>query len=818
MRKFLSESKYLGAIRLEAAYSKRVAGFVCFAFFFIGLVLVLVALALEQPQLFRIARIFGALFLINLVYWLFLSDLEENHYHSEPELAALVSENRLGQLANFRTARAVYFSGVKDGFSTRAFLIHLSGTADFRLSLKRLNLVLPDFLAKARNLGDQTVDLNTFLLKAAEIMAKEGTSVLDVPHLIVALYQLDLKFKDLMFEVDVKEEDWLEVFHWMRRHDHYRRLDQRFWEPERLLRVKGIGKDWSAGYTPNLDKVGRDLTQAVEYSKPAHIYGHKKYIEQIEQFLVDGTHNAVVVGEPGVGRHAIIQNLAALINSGEVLRPLQYIRLIQIDSSSILSSSVAQASSIDKIRLLFTEAMWSGNVILVVNDIDAFFDNAQEVGRVNATEALLPFLKSRLKIIGLTRQEGFQATIGKNAELMRWFGKIEVKEPGFDETLAILEDHVRPIEARTGLFFTLYALKEIVRLATKLIQSLPNPEKSLEIMDAVSIYVNTKQNRRTVLVEDVQRVVTERTQIPVEQVAGEEKSTLINMEQLLHERIVGQDKAIVEISNALRRARSGVRSEKRPIGSFLFLGPTGVGKTETTKALAAVYFGSESRIIRLDMSEYQEIHSINRLIGDKDSRQGGYLTEAVIDHPFSIVLLDEIEKAHPKVLDLFLQVLDEGWLTDALGRKIDFTNTMVIATSNAGAELIRQSVKAGKVQTNEQVLDYIQKGQIFRPEFLNRFDGIVLFAPLSQDELIKVAGLIIKGLNKRLLDKEISIKATPELLKLIVDKAYSPEFGARPLRRFVQEHVENYIASGILDGSIKRGQVVELKAEVLNAA
>jgi ATP-dependent Clp protease ATP-binding subunit ClpC len=813
MHKLLTYSQYDHPILLNRVFNRTASLALLLILVISALVLIALRLTFDYVALWPIARIIIIFGIFDFVYWLFLSGLMRPPKISDLQQAEVISSGKIAMLLDYDCVKGLSDSVSGDLVKVRSLIAALKGSQTFQFYLKRFNITFRDFFERVDVIipQDESADLSNLLAQSKDIMAARGDAGIGLDHLLVALSGLSKHFETLLFEYDLKNEDVFEVGRWAKDHFYRKWLMPRFWDPENLLKIKGVGKDWSAGYTPELDRVGHDITNMVMYNPPERIYGHWRYIEQIERFLVDGSHNVIMVGEPGVGRHTTIQHFAELINSGNVLRPLQYIRLVQIDPTAILSSAVKTGNPIDRLRLIFNQALWAGNVILVVDNIDALFDQSAAMARIDATEALLPFLKSRLKIIGTTTEHGFQSTIAKNSELLRWFGKVDVKEPGFGETLRILQDHAERIERRSGLVFIHQALKQTVELATRLIQRLPNPEKSLEILEATAIYAATKSGQRIVLPEHVQAVVTERTRIPVEHIKGQEKEVLLNLESLLHQRIIGQDDAVVQISNAMRRTRSGISSSKRPIGSFLFLGPTGVGKTETTKALASVYFGNEKRIIRLDMSEYQEIRSINRLIGDKETNQEGQLTEAIVTNPFTIVLLDEIEKAHPKVLDLFLQVLDEGRLTDASGRTSDFTNAMIIATSNAGSELIRQQVKENKEKTGkkDEILDYLQKQQIFRPEFLNRFDAIIVFQPLTYEQLLEVSRLVVIDLNKRLEEKEISVAINDVLLKYIVDNAYSPEFGARPLRRFVSDKIENYIATGIINGSIKRGRVLE---------
>jgi len=331
------------------------------------------------------------------------------------------------------------------------------------------------------------------------------------------------------------------------------------------------------------------------------------------------------------------------------------------------------------------------------------------------------------------------------------------------------------------------------------------------------VLASRKQGKRLLLQEDVQYIVSGKIEIPLGELQTEEKEKLKNLEKIMHQRVVNQEEAISGLCEAMRRARAGVSGGKKPIGTFLFLGPTGVGKTETTKALAEAYFCSEKRMIRLDMSEYQQLDSINRLIGSPDGKEQGFLITAIRNDPFSLVLLDEIEKAHQNILNLFLQVLDEGRLTDSSGRTVSFLNTIIVGTSNAGAEFIREAVLAGKGQAalKTELLDKIQRDNIFRPEFLNRFDEISVFCPLSKDHLKKIAELMLNSLNKRLSSQGLGVLISPELLDKLVELGNNPFFGAREIRRVVQDRVENFVAKKIINGETKRGDLISIDVSAL---
>jgi ATP-dependent Clp protease ATP-binding subunit ClpC len=816
---YLEQSGYRKALALEKLLSRSRAGLVAVlsgSLALLSLVFAIAFMARQQVAWLFLGgfEIFLGLFFLSLIGWLFTGYLHEDLELSPEDLKKAWEHQAYGKNLSFFAAQILNAASTGSDFQVPKVFEFLVKTRQFLWVLKRLAVDPQVFIQKVREHYPPGS-----VLSLAEALKRAWEKALGVRRFMVhygdvldGLYELDEIFRRIIFDFELEEADLDEVIAWQSRREVRLKQKGKFWDRANLLNTKGIGKDWAGGFTINLDRTALDLTRLMEVRPaPLHLFGHRENLETLERILVTKS-NAVMVGPSGVGRHTLLQALATKMNWGQTFGPLRYQRLLQIDSGAVIAGAVSLNEIVERIQYLFGEALAAENVILVVNDIDAFLDPEPEAGRINATEAILPFLQSPLKIIGITTSQGYQTTIGKNPQLARFFEKLELAEPSEAETLMVLEGEVGHLETRSNLFFTYKALKEIVKLATKLIQNLPNPEKSLEIMEETAVYVATKSGERIVLPEHVQKVVTIRTKVPVEKVAGEEKDILLNLEEILHERIIGQEEAITELANALRRARSGVRSEKRPIGVFLFLGPTGVGKTETTKALASVYFGSEQRIIRFDMSEYQELHAINRLIGDADARTGGLLTEAIIASPFSLILLDELEKAHPKILDLFLQVFDEGRLTDALGRTVSFVNAMIIATSNAGAELIREMVKAGQnpALARDQLLDYLQKQGIYRPEFLNRFDAVLIFRPLSEAELTQVAVLLLGELNARLAAKEVQIDITPELAQAVARGGFSPEFGARPLRRFIQENIENFVARGLLSGEIQRGQVVEI--------
>ncbi len=390
--------------------------------------------------------------------------------------------------------------------------------------------------------------------------------------------------------------------------------------------------------------------------------------------------------------------------------------------------------------------------------------------------------------------------------------KVEVKEATEEDTLLLLEREALFLERKYRKLISFAAIKKTISLSARYIQNAPFPEKALDILEEAVVHVNQKK-KDILLPSDVERIVSERTEIPVGEADAKEKDVLLNMENLLHERLVNQNEAVKAISLALRRSRADVDTRRSLIGSFLFLGPTGVGKTEMAKAIASIYFGAEKKVNRIDMSEFQSISDISRLIGS--STEDGVLASGVRDDPFSLILLDEIEKAHPDILNLFLQVLDEGHLTDGKGRKVDFQNSMLIATSNAGYQTILRAVeeKEDFIETKKKILKKLFRDSIFRPEFVNRFDEVVLFEPLSKEDLLHVAQLELDKMARNLEKKDMKFIITEGLKRKIVELSYDPVFGAREMQRAIQNNIGDSLSSAILKGDLNRGDSFVINAE-----
>ncbi|MBK4778487.1 ATP-dependent Clp protease ATP-binding subunit [Enterococcus faecium] len=637
--------------------------------------------------------------------------------------------------------------------------------------------------------------------------------------------------------------------------------------------------------TPTLDSLARDLTKLAKENKLDPVVGRSREVKRLIQILSRRTkNNPVLVGEPGVGKTAIAEGLAQKIILGEVPEDMQEKRLMMLDIGSLVAGTKYRGEFEDRMKKVIDEIYNDGQVILFIDELHTLIGAGGAEGAIDASNILKPALaRGELQTIGATTLDEYQKYIEKDSALERRFARIQVDEPTPEEAEVILQGLRTRYEEHHGVEITDEAVRAAVNLSVRYITSRQLPDKAIDLIDESAAKVrldqtdhltkstvikleidelvqekeaaiqkqdfeNAAQLRRQekalrkklqkvsaieakqeqgysdrVTEEDVATVVSEWTGVPLQQLEKKESERLLELEGLLHERVVGQDEAVKAVSRAIRRARSGLKDPDRPIGSFMFLGPTGVGKTELAKALSEVMFGSEDALIRVDMSEFMEKYSTSRLIGSPPGYvgydEGGQLTEKIRQKPYSVILLDEVEKAHLDVFNLLLQVLDDGHLTDSKGRKVDFRNTIMIMTSNIGATQIREEKNVGfNVQDvtkdhkamQKRILEELKKA--FRPEFLNRIDETVVFHSLSKDEIHTIVQIMSKAIIKRLKEQDIQVKITPSAIDVIGKAGFDPEYGARPIRRALQKEIEDRLSEALLGGEIRLGDHVTVGA------
>lgn len=639
--------------------------------------------------------------------------------------------------------------------------------------------------------------------------------------------------------------------------------------------------------TPTLDKLARDLTKLARDKQLDPVVGRDAEIRRTIQILSRRTkNNPVLIGEPGVGKTAIAEGLAQKMVAGTVPGELANKRLMVLDMGSLVAGTKYRGEFENRLKKVIEEIQADGHVILFIDELHTLIGAGGAEGAIDASNILKPALaRGELQTIGATTLDEYQKYIESDAALERRFATVQVAEPTPEESLAILKGLRPRYEAHHHAKITDEALEQAVKLSDRYISDRFLPDKAIDLMDeaAAMVRINAeekktrkpsldeqidelqsakeaaieeqdfdkaadlreqelslraKQERQAdrvseraaeqhyrlrVTGEDVAKIVAEWTGVPLTQLKRSESDWLINLEKVLHRRVIGQNEAVDAVAKAIRRARSGLKNPNRPIGSFMFLGPTGVGKTELAKALAEAMFGSEDNMIRIDMSEYMEKFSTSRLIGAAPGYvgydEGGQLTEKVRQHPYSVVLLDEAEKAHPDVFNLLLQVLDDGYLTDSKGRRVDFRNTIIIMTSNLGATQLQDEKEVGfgarDVSQDYNAMAGAIRQQLklhFRPEFLNRIDETIIFHSLNKQELHQIVKLMTNELRERVAEQGISLKVTPAAIDLIAAAGYDPEYGARPLRRAIQDKVEDRLSTALIDHEINPGDTVTVGA------
>lgn len=708
---------------------------------------------------------------------------------------------------------ALLYSMAKLGDKTSIILFRLG--IDRKQFLEDIRNYL-EKIPKAETQGGFSQGFVKTIFEAAIVSQKRGKEKIGESEVLISLANNDEFLKQALVSYDLKATDLEGLTSWLDSVDKTIKTEKEFWSKENLARQGSLGKDWASGYTITLDQYSKDWRKIVAGWKFKEITSHLKQIQDAEVILSRDTSSAIlIVGNSGAGRRSVLEAIAHRCYLGESLQNLNYKRVVELDMVK-LSASIQDFERLEKtLDQIFAEVLYAGNVILAINNLENFVGQAmQKAGAVDISGILSKYLSMPgFRFIGITTYEGLHRNIEQAAAFSELLRKIEVPEITQEETIDILQVNALELEYKNRIFILYPAIREIVNLTARYMPSLPFPEKALDILNEAAVYVHPRKEK-IVLPHHIAEIVANKTQIPVGKMEVKEKETLLNLENLIHQSIVNQEEAVKEISVAMRRARAGLSSKTRPMGSFLFLGPTGVGKTETSKALAQIYFGGADKMIRIDMSEFQAISDIPRLIGAVSPvEMQGLLTTPVRETPFSLVLLDEIEKAHPNILNLFLQVLDEGHITDGQGRKVVFTNTIIICTSNAGADMIFKAVESGQpIIKDDLLLTLFDKG-MFRPEFVNRFDATVIFHPLTKENLLDIAQLALQGLQKNLKEKEINFEITEPLKSKIVELSYKPAYGAREMRRVIQDNIENVVASALLADKIKKGDKIEINPE-----
>ncbi|CAI3500261.1 AAA family ATPase [Enterococcus cecorum] len=635
--------------------------------------------------------------------------------------------------------------------------------------------------------------------------------------------------------------------------------------------------------TPTLDALARDLTRQAIEQRLDPVVGRNKEVRRLVQILSRRTkNNPVLVGEPGVGKTAIVEGLAQRIIHGQVPEDMLHKRVMMLDMGSLVAGTKFRGEFEERLKKIIDEIYNDGHIILFIDEIHTLIGAGSAEGSVDASNILKPALaRGEIQLIGATTLNEYQKYVEKDSALERRLAKVQVDEPSQEEAVRILQGLRPRYEEHHGLRISDEAIEAAVTMSVRYIHSRQLPDKAIDLIDESAakvrldasnkpskvadlqnelVRVNAEkeeaiynqafeqaaqlrleerkiaeklaqaqqkqienQELQVVSAEDVAEVVSQWTGVPVQQIAKKESQRLMDLEKILHQRVVGQDKAVVAVSRAIRRARSGLKDPNRPIGSFMFLGPTGVGKTELAKALAQAMFGSEDALIRVDMSEFMEKYSTSRLIGSPPGyvgyEEGGQLTEKVRTKPYSVILLDEVEKAHPDIFNILLQVLDDGYLTDAKGRKVDFRNTILIMTSNLGATQLREEKSVGfnavdqskdQRAMEKRILEELKKA--YRPEFLNRIDETVVFNSLDASEIHEIVKIMSRQIVARMAEQGIQLKITPSAIDVIGKAGFDPEYGARPIRRALQREIEDKLSEALISGQVQLGDAVTIGA------
>ncbi len=690
----------------------------------------------------------------------------------------------------------------------KSFAENFYKTRSGKFLAQRFNIskeVLSEFATRAPE------DMSKIFSTSRELRRELDAEVVSGGILAVAIIMNCPNYESMLHSLKLELSDLKNGINW------YNHLYGLVKSAKNHRRDGGIARDFSFGYTPTLSKYAINVseTRKIGIKTQIHLASHREIIQKmIEAFSKGGRQNIALIGPEGSGRTTIIDSFAEVLMDADAKLPssLKYRQVSMLDATSLISAASERGKLEGLVITILNEAYSAKNIILCLDNAQLFFEEA--VGSVDISNVLMPIIDAgRLRLIFTMNEQKFLEISARNSTLANKLNQVVVEPASEEETMKIMEDNILGLEQKYKVVFQYLALKESYRLSERYIHDLAMPGRALNLLESSANYAEGGM----VTMQSVQTAIEKTKGVRLSAASDESnKQQLLDLEAKIHERMIDQADAVKTVSDAIRRAAVGVRNQNRPIGTFLFLGPTGVGKTELAKSLAEVYFKGENNLIRLDMNEFVSESDVNRLIAEgKDNPES--LTAQAMKQPFSVILLDEIEKAHPAVLTTLLQLLDEGILRDVSNREVSFRDSIVIATSNAGADKIREYVEAGKNLSDlkEQLInEMIHSGQ-FKPEFLNRFDEICLFSPLGKPELRQIVDLIIKSINKTLEPQKISVDLTEEAKDVLVERGYDPKMGARPMRRIVQKTVENLVARQILEGGASSGATIKITPDML---
>ena len=693
--------------------------------------------------------------------------------------------------------------------NTRAedVIFGLSRSVSGRLLALRLDIPLVDLDTFVENKKNK-INPNEF-----EIQTEEKNDLFE--SFITSIYNQDKEFKDFLFQYSVREKDLAGASRWITKQFEREKRLERWWGRDSLSKTDSVGRDWSYGKAFVLEKYAQKIEDLYDFS--SHGLGHhKKEVDEIENILSRTTEaNIMLVSDDDLQKIDILVELSKKILGGKS-PSLQNKVMFVLNINDVIVGKKTKPEFEEEIVNMFNGAERAGNIVIVIKNLPSSLVNSNAL-KSDLLGLMGPYLdSSSLQIVALSDTKNFHQYIENNISVTEKFETMLMKEDTEDNLVYSLQKRTVELEQKYGVFFTYLALVAIAENVSRYFMGQIISDKALDILTELPQFV-LKQKKLTITKKDVLEMVETKTGIPVGEIKEKEKEKLLNLEKILHQRVISQNEAILAIGSSLRRARSGIESANKPLGSFLFLGPTGVGKTETAKALSEVFFDSDKKIIRLDMSEYSGGDSLSRLLGSFETGKQGVLTSLLRENQYGVLLLDEFEKANGEVHNLFLQILDEGVFSDMVGKKVNARNLIIIATSNAGSSTIWDYVKESKslADNKQKIIDEIIHEGLFKPELINRFDGVILFHPLSEADLKQVATIMLKKLAKRLEDKSLELVITDELVDYLVQKGSDPTFGARPINRAIQDNVEEIVARKLISGEAQPGSKIIISREEL---